>query len=178
MYNTHLYNRDSILAHLPIKPGDKILDLGSGRQGYFTFTAARLAGEKGKVWAVDKDPVAVANIDSLAKVYNHYNVKAMHGDVENLHQMYFDDNSIDVILLTNILSELQKQNRLLEDIYRVLKKKGHLFILDWADNDFPNAPTNLLDKNDLKNHIKDNYYTILQEMMAGPKHYGFVAMKH
>lgn len=178
MYNTSLYNRDQILEHLPIKAGDRILDLGSGRQGYFTFTAARLTGEKGKVWAVDKDKIAVDNIDSLAKVYNHYNVRALKGDIEDLHQLYFDDESIDVILLTNILSELKSQNRLLENIYRVLKKKGHLFILDWADNDFVNAPKNLLDRNHLKKSIKDNYYTILKEMSPGPKHYGFVAMKH
>lgn len=178
MYNTSLYHRDKILQYLPIKAGDKILDLGAGRNGYFTFTAAKLAGEKGKVWAVDKDDIAVENIDSLAKVYNHYNVKAVKGDIENLHQLYFDDDSIDVILLTNILSELKKQNRLLESIYRVLKKKGHLFVLDWAQNDFPNAPAEILDKELLRQNIKDNYYTILQEMSPGPKHYGFVAMKH
>ena len=178
MYNTHLYNSDSILEHLPIRPGDRILDLGAGRQGYFTFTAARLAGDGGKVWAVDKDDLAVENIDSLAKVYNHYNVKALKGDIENLHQLYFDNDSIDVVLLTNILSELQKQNRLLESIYRVLKKKGHLFVVDWAENDFPNAPLNVLPKEQVKQNIQDNYYTILKEVTPGPKHYGFVAMKH
>lgn len=178
MYNTRLYNKNIIVNDLPIKSGDRVLDLGSGRQGYFTFTAAKLAGDKGKVWAVDKDNLAVDNIDSLAKLYNYYNVKAVKGNIETLDQLYFDDESVDVILLTNVLSELRKQNELLANIYRILRKKGHLFIVDWARNDFPNAPRNLLNKDLLKDHIRDNYYTVLKELVPGDKHYGLVAMKH
>jgi ubiquinone/menaquinone biosynthesis C-methylase UbiE len=44
-------NPDKIMKSY-INPGDKILDIGPG-QGYFTIPMARMAGESGKVTAID-----------------------------------------------------------------------------------------------------------------------------
>lgn len=176
-YETALYKVKDLLNYLALKEGDRVLDLGSGAHGYFTFEAAKRVGEKGKVWAVDKYAKAVENIDSLAKLYNHYNVKAVYGDVEQMGSLAFDDNSVDVVLLTNLLSEIKKHNSLLSDVHRLLKKKGKIFIVDWEKNDFPNAPQNLLCKKKLKLLLEDNYYRVHEEIKPGPYHYGYIVVK-
>lgn len=176
-YETAFYKVKDLLNYLALKEGDRVLDLGSGSHGYFTFEAAKRVGEKGKVWAVDNYHKAVENIDSLAKLYNHYNVKAVHGDVEQMGSLAFDDNSIDVVFLTNLLSEIKKHNSLLSDVHRLLKKKGKIFIVDWENNDFPNAPKNLVCKKELKSLLENNYYRVHEEIKPGPYHYGYIVIK-
>jgi len=84
---------------------------------------------------------------------------------------------MDVVFLTNLLSEIKKHNALFSDIHRLLKKTGKIFILDWENNDFPNAPKNLLLKKDLKSLLENNYYRISKEMKPGPYHYGYIVIK-
>lgn len=177
-YNTVFYSYPELAKRLEFKAGDKVLDLGSGKQGYFTFWAARHVGNDGKVWALDKEDLAVSNIDSLSKLYNYDNVKALKADIEQLSGLPFDQSSIDTILLVNVLAELKRQNALLGEIRHLLKQNGSLFIMDWANNVFPSAPKSLLPKDQVKEWLKDNYYLVKSEWKPGPYHYALLATKY
>jgi ubiquinone/menaquinone biosynthesis C-methylase UbiE len=177
-YNTAFYFYPELAKRLSFKSGDKVLDLGSGKQGYFTFLAARHVGDEGKVWALDKEDVAVSNIDSLSKLYNYGNVKAMKADIEQLSGLPFEQSSIDTILLVNVLAEIKRQNALLADVRNLLKQKGSLLIMDWADNSFPRAPKSLLGKDQVKQWLQDNYYLVTSEWNPGPYHYALLATKY
>jgi ubiquinone/menaquinone biosynthesis C-methylase UbiE len=177
-HNTVLYSYPELQKYLHFNEGDKILDLGSGKQGYFTFWAAQKVGKQGKVWSVDKADVAVSNIDSLSKLYNYSNVKALKADIEQLSGLPFEQGSIDTILLVNVLNELKRQNALLSEVRNLLKQNGSLLIMDWADNSFPQAPKSLLSKEQVKNWLKDNYYLIKSDWKPGPYHYALLATKY
>jgi len=47
---------------LGLKEGQKVLDYGCGI-GSYTFPAARLVGERGRVYALDKEPLAIRKIE-------------------------------------------------------------------------------------------------------------------
>ena len=46
---------------LDLKEGQKVLDYGCGI-GSYTFPVAKLVGEKGRVYALDKEPLAIKKI--------------------------------------------------------------------------------------------------------------------
>lgn len=56
-----------------IKKGDTVLDLGA-HIGYYTLLAAKLVGEKGKVFAFEPEPTNFALLKKNIKINNHQNV--------------------------------------------------------------------------------------------------------
>ncbi|MBR8830401.1 MAG: Protein-L-isoaspartate O-methyltransferase [Chroococcopsis gigantea SAG 12.99] len=60
-----------VLEAIDIKPGEKIIDVGSG-PGYYTFKFSELVGDKGKVYAVD---TVQNHLDYVARVSDKYGIK-------------------------------------------------------------------------------------------------------
>ena len=60
------------IKKINIKAGQTILDYGCGI-GSFTFPAARLVGEKGKVYALDKQPLIIGKIKERAQKEGFHN---------------------------------------------------------------------------------------------------------
>lgn len=56
-----------------IKKGDTVLDLGA-HIGYYTLLAAKLVGEKGKVFAFEPEPTNFALLKKNIKINNYQNV--------------------------------------------------------------------------------------------------------
>jgi len=54
-------NPYKLLNAAGLKPGQKVLEVGCG-PGFFTIPAARIVGEKGRVYALDINPVAVETV--------------------------------------------------------------------------------------------------------------------
>lgn len=55
------------------------MDYGCGI-GSFTFPAASLVGEKGKVYALDKQPVAIKGVEEKAKKEGFLNIATILSD--------------------------------------------------------------------------------------------------
>ena len=106
---------------LNLKEGQKILDYGCGI-GSYTFPAANLIGEKGKVYALDKQPLAIKKIEKKAKKEGFHNIDTMLSDEDT----GLPDESVDVILLYGVLPEIEHKESLLRELYRVLRPNGYL----------------------------------------------------
>ena len=110
---------------LNLKEGQKILDYGCGI-GSYTFPAANLVGERGKVYALDKQPLAIKKIKERARREGFYNIDTILSDRDT----GLPDESVDVILLYGVLPEIKHKESLLRELYRVLKPNGYLSNLD------------------------------------------------
>src|SRR5215510_7508991 len=66
-----------VIDALQIKPGQTIADLGAG-SGYYSFRIAPLVGPRGKVLAVDIEPVMLAMIVDRAARADVRNVVPVH----------------------------------------------------------------------------------------------------
>ena len=109
-----------------IKPGDHVLDLGSGA-GNDCFVARALVGETGKVTGLDMtEPMIRKANENLAKL-KFTNIEFVYGDIE---EMPLKDNSFDVIISNCVLNLVPDKNKAFSEIYRVLKPGGHFCISD------------------------------------------------
>ena len=117
--------RENVLLEVGIKPGSHILDYGCG-PGSYTIIAAKLAGETGKVYALDIHPLAVQMVKNMAAKKKLTNVEAILSDCAT----GLPDHSVDVALLYDTFHGLSEPDTILAEIHRVLKSNGILSFND------------------------------------------------
>ena len=109
-----------------IKEGDTVIDLGSGA-GNDAFIARRFAGEKGKVLGVDFTEAMIARARDNAEKLGLNNVEFRLGDIDD---MPVTSNYADVVVSNCVLNLVPDKNKVISEIFRILKPGGHFSISD------------------------------------------------
>lgn len=109
-----------------IKPGDTVLDLGSGA-GNDCFVARALVGERGKVIGLDFSDTMLEKARKNAKKLGFDNVEFISGDIED---MPLPPDSVDVVVSNCVLNLVPDKEKAFAGIYRVLKPGGSFSISD------------------------------------------------
>ena len=109
-----------------IKPGDHVLDLGSGA-GNDCFVARAETGENGWVTGLDFTPQMVEKARKNAASLKLNNVDFIPGDIEDIP---LADASQDVVISNCVLNLVPDKKKAFNEIFRVLKNGGHFCISD------------------------------------------------
>ncbi len=117
--------RMDILMEVGIKAGFHVLDYGCG-PGSYIVPLAKMVGKSGKIYALDIHPLATQSIQKLASKNGLTNVQTIFSDCET----GLPPNSVNVVLLYDILHELNNTTDVLTELYRILKPKGILSLSD------------------------------------------------
>ncbi len=112
------------LQEVGIKEGQTVLDYGCG-SGSYAIPAARIVGEKGRIYALDIHPLAVKAVERKARKERLTNITTILSD----RDAGLPDESIDVVLLYDTIHQIGDKRALLKELCRVMKSNGLLSIL-------------------------------------------------
>jgi ubiquinone/menaquinone biosynthesis C-methylase UbiE len=124
-FRDFLLPRMNILKEVGIKAGFHVLDFGCG-PGSYIMPLVELVGKSGKIYALDIHPLAIRAVQTLAFRKRLANVQAILSDCKT----GLPPNSLDVVLLYDILHHLDDPNGVLAELHRVLRPKGILSLSD------------------------------------------------
>ena len=106
-----------------IKEGQTILDFGCG-PGHYAIAAARIVGEKGRIYALDIHPLAMRVVEKKARKEGLTNITTILSDRDT----GLPDESIDIVLLYDTIHLIGDKRALLKELHRVMKSSGILSI--------------------------------------------------
>jgi len=166
-----------ILERLQLKEGIVAADLGCG-PGFFTIPLARMAGERGTIYAVDGSERMLHQLSSNLVAYgvDKRIVKPVHGDVSSTG---LASGCADLVLFANVLHDLTERDAFAAEVLRIMKDDGRAVDIDWKREESTLGPPNSVRvaEEEAIELMARNGFALERKIVAGPHHYGLIFRK-
>lgn len=163
------------VAVLGIEPGMSVADFGSGSGAYVLAIAERLEGV-GRLFAIDVQRDLLRRIHTEAHRRGFKNVQIIWADLEKEGSSKLASHSLDVVLISNLLFQLEDKRAPLVEAWRTLRPRGRLAILDWSNSFSGMGPVkhDVVQKEEAIALAENSGFELMREFEAGAHHYGLI----
>lgn len=117
---------DGRLDAFTIESGMVVADYGCG-PGRYIRKAAELVGPRGRVYAVDINPIGIAHVEKRVRKHQLENVVPIWvGDP----RADIEDHCVDVVYALDMFHQISDPVRFLADVHRMTKRSGVFYLED------------------------------------------------
>ncbi|MFA6273173.1 MAG: methyltransferase domain-containing protein [Candidatus Paceibacterota bacterium] len=166
------------LDQFDLQKGMRVADFGAG-SGFYVLTAAKLVGDKGKVYAVDIQKDLLVRLKKEAAVKKILNIEIVWGDLEKVGGAKLEDNSVDRVIVSNLLFQINGKENLAKEAMRILKPGGKILAIDWIESFGNLGPRteNVFGKETARTLFENAGFSLEKTIDAGAHHYGLIFSK-
>ncbi len=141
-----------------------------------SVSAASVIGPSGRVYAVDIQEDILKHVSDKVRERGLRNVETVWGNFEKLGGTTLNDRSLDAVILSNTLFQLEHKEGAIAEIRRILKPGGRLLVIDWAGAYGGMGP---LPHHVVSEHAAEELFITagfhkVKDFRAGPHHYSIV----
>ncbi len=171
-----LIQPEEVLAQLDLHDNMRVADFGCGN-GYFSIPLAKIVTQ-GEIFALDVVKETLEAVESRANLEGVENISTVHCNLEILGSSKLEDESIDLVLMRNILFQSQKKAEIIREARRVLKPEGRMILLEWVPG-ASMAPKEgwLISKDEAIDLVKAEDVSFDKELVLDNQHYGLIFKK-
>ena len=176
---TALIDPQKIFEKIILAPGMRVADLGCGRTGHFVFSASRIVGDTGIVYAIDIMKDILESLKSRIRSEGFDNVQVIWSDVEIAGKTPIPADSLDVCFFINVMFLFKDKISAIKEAKRLLKNGGMLVVVDWAKKLGPLGPdTNMITRpEDIASLSRSAGLNLLENFSLGDYHYCLIFKK-
>lgn len=168
-------NPTNNLKALGLKEDSIVADLGAGT-GFYSV-AAGLLTPKGKVYAVEIVKDFLATIKNKAREAHLNNIEILWGDIEKIGGTKIRDGVVDAVIASNVFFQLKNKDGFVEEIKRILKAKGRVFLIDWSPDSGAVKFKTALPKDQAREIFEKKGFVLDRNVDVGDHHYGMILIK-
>jgi len=160
-----------VLDQIDLDSSMTAADFGTG-SGHWSLELARRLSD-GVVYAIDISGSSLSHLKSRKEGEYLPNIIIQRRDLgSGLHSSRLPSNSVDLVLVVNILFQVEDEEVFLKEAQRVLKEGGYLLIVDWVKP--LNEMQDYFSPQDIKQLAEKLGLELDQEFKAGEFHRAFI----
>lgn len=162
---------EQLLSRIPLKEGSNVLDFGAGT-GYFSIPFAEKTA--GTVYALDIDDSMLEIIKSKAQQKQLTNIVPVQGKIGELP---LSEGSIDVVIASLVLHEINPLAETLNQIKNVLKEDGYLICVELEPKGHSAHKAPRISSEGMEQEIIDAGLRITEKLFPAESLYVLIAQK-
>jgi|SRR3989344_4051775 len=171
-------NPEKVIEEWDVRPGDLIADFGCGA-GFFSIPLGKRVGSNGRVYALDIRPEALEAVRAKIKLLHLFNVETSRADLERERGSGLKSETIDKVIIANILFQTENKKSIAEEANRILKPGGSVIVVEWNEektNAGPILPAKVSEQ-EVEKIFEEAGFSLAKKIGAGTHHYCLIYKK-
>jgi ubiquinone/menaquinone biosynthesis C-methylase UbiE len=163
------------IIQLGLHEGMRIADFGAG-SGHVARIVSTLVGHTGHVYVVEIQKGLVKKLEDDLKADKITNVSCIWGDIEKNGGTKIADESMDAVIVSNVLFQVTDKFGLIDEAKRILKKDGKILVIDWQESSSGIGPVSnkVVDKTSAIDLFHRRGLKLFSSISTEPHQYGII----
>jgi len=168
-------NPEQNILHLGLKEGMRVADFGAG-SGFHSIAVSKRVGPSGKVYAVEVQKDLVKKLESEIKYLGIKNIECIWGDIERFGGTKISDQSMDVVIISNVLFQAEDKLGIIDESLRILRKGGEVLLIDWNESfdGMGPKPASVVSEDMSRGLFEKRGFKYIENISTTDHHYGII----
>ncbi len=165
----------TVIAEMDLQSGARVADFGAGT-GTLSVLLAHAVGDKGKVYAIEVQKGLLDRLKNHTKEARLHNVEALWGDIERVNGTHLKDASVDAVVVSNVLFQVDDKAGMVAEAKRILIPGGKVLLIDWTESFGGMGPhkSAVVTEKAGQELFEKVGFQVVKKIEAGAHHYGLI----